>query len=89
MVTIPSAEEFIVPRPDADANEEARVLYVAVTRAKRFLFCTWSGRRTTTSQSGLVADREHSSFLTDVPVESQDGDDCIEKTWPQPDVFFR
>ena len=87
-VIIPSAEESIVPsyRPDADVDEEARVLYVAMTRARRFLFCTWAARRTgptaRTSQSVLVADRKYSSFLADGPVESQDGDDYIEKRWP-------
>ena len=88
-VVIPSAEELIVPsyRPDADANEEARVLYVAMTRARRFLFCTWAARRTgsTAKMLGLItAESQCSSFLTDGPVESQDGDDYIGKTWPQP-----
>jgi hypothetical protein len=38
-------DDGIVPRPDADLNEERRLLYVAMTRAKEYLFCTWAGRR--------------------------------------------
>lgn len=38
-------EEGIVPRPDGDLQEERRLLYVAMTRAREYLFCTWARRR--------------------------------------------
>ncbi len=33
-------EEGIIPRPDGDLQEERRLLYVAMTRAKEYLFGT-------------------------------------------------
>jgi ATP-dependent exoDNAse (exonuclease V) beta subunit len=42
---IAGLEDGIVPRPDADLAEERRLLYVAMTRAKEFLLCTWAGQR--------------------------------------------
>ena len=38
-------EENLVPMPDSDRSEERRLLYVAMTRAKEYLFCTWAQRR--------------------------------------------
>ncbi len=70
-------EEGIVPRPDGDLGEERRLLYVAMTRAKEFLYCTWTRRRVgPTARAGAqrIMDRRNStSFLRGGPVNSQDG----------------
>jgi DNA helicase-2/ATP-dependent DNA helicase PcrA len=70
-------EEGIVPRPDGDLGEERRLLYVAMTRAREFLYCTWARRRVgPTARAGAerIMDRRNStSFLRGGPVNSQDG----------------
>ena len=70
-------EEGIVPRPDADLGEERRLLYVAMTRAKEYLFGTWARRRRgPTARAGaprVDVRRRHCSFLDGGPVGSQDG----------------
>lgn len=71
-------EEDVIPLPNCDVNEERRILYVAMTRAKKFLFTTWAGQRrgqtarAGTGQTGQA--RNYSRFLLDGPVQSQDGD---------------
>ena len=74
---IAGLEDGIVPRPTADLNEERRLLYVAMTRAKEFLFCTWAGRRSgPTARAGGQNAREfraHSHFFQGGLVHSQDG----------------
>jgi superfamily I DNA/RNA helicase len=74
---IAGLEDGIVPRPTADLNEERRLLYVDMTRAKEFLFCTWAGRRAgPTARAGGQNAREfraHSHFFQGGPVHSQDG----------------
>jgi superfamily I DNA/RNA helicase len=70
-------DDGIVPRPDADLNEERRLLYVAMTRAREFLFGTWAGRRygPAARAGGQNARdwRHHSHFFDGGPVRSQDG----------------
>jgi DNA helicase-2/ATP-dependent DNA helicase PcrA len=70
-------DDGIVPRPDADLNEERRLLYVAMTRAKEFLFGTWAGQRSgpTARAGGQNARdwRQHSHFFYGGPVRSQYG----------------
>src|SRR5271166_1935646 len=70
-------DDGIVPRPDAEPNEERRLLYVAMTRAKEFLFGTWAGQRSgpTARAGGQNARdwRRHSYFFDGGPVRSQDG----------------
>jgi hypothetical protein len=70
-------DDGIVPRPDADPNEERRLLYVAMTRAKEFLFGTWAGQRSgpTARAGGQHARdwRRPSYFFDGGPVRSQDG----------------
>ncbi len=74
---IAGVEDGIVPRPDADLGEERRLLYVAMTRAKEFLFCTWAAqRRGPTARAGRArvrARRQRSHFFIGGPVQSQDG----------------
>ena len=74
---VAGVENDIVPRPDSDAAEERRLLYVAMTRAKEFLFCTWAARRGgPTARAGRARVRERrrpSHFFLGGPVHSQDG----------------
>jgi len=74
---VAGVDDGIIPREDADPNEERRLLYVAMTRAKQFLFCTWAGRRAgpTARAGGQNARdwRQHSHFFDGGPVRSQDG----------------
>jgi DNA helicase-2/ATP-dependent DNA helicase PcrA len=74
---IGAVEEGIIPRPDCNLGEERRLLYVGMTRAREFLFCTWAQRRRgPTARSGaprVGVMRNHSTFLINGPVESQDG----------------
>jgi DNA helicase II / ATP-dependent DNA helicase PcrA len=70
--------------PDDNPIEERRLLYVAMTRATDFLFCTWAGfRRGPTAWSGAASSdlRSVSPFLKGGPVESQDGEQFIKKRW--------
>jgi DNA helicase-2/ATP-dependent DNA helicase PcrA len=74
---IAALEEGIVPRPTADLAEERRLLYVAMTRAKEFLYITWARRRTgPTARAGAARVQErrsHCHFLNAGPVASEDG----------------
>jgi superfamily I DNA/RNA helicase len=74
---IAGLEDGVIPRPDQDLAEERRLLYVAMTRAKEFLFGTWAGqRRGPTARAGnprVQIRRQHSHFFQGGPVESQDG----------------
>ena len=74
---VAALEDGIMPRPEADLAEERRLLYVAMTRAKEYVFCTWARRRTgPTARSGapnVGQYRHHSPFLSSGPVASQSG----------------
>jgi DNA helicase-2/ATP-dependent DNA helicase PcrA len=73
---VAGVEEGIVPRPEAELAEERRLLYVAMTRARRYLFVTWCQQRTgPTARSGTpnVGLRTHSNFLAGGPVRSRGG----------------
>jgi DNA helicase-2/ATP-dependent DNA helicase PcrA len=74
---IVGVEDGIVPRPDADIQEERRLLYVAMTRAKEYLLCTWARRRTgPTARAGAARvghRRLPSHFFDGGPVQSRDG----------------
>lgn len=78
---IGGVEEGIVPRPVNSLSEERRLLYVGMTRAKEFLFCTWARRRRgPTARAGspwVGMMRSHSTFFNSGPVESQNGPDYI------------
>ena len=82
---VAALEEGIVPRPDADLGEERRLLYVAMTRAREFVYGTWARRRTgPTARAGtprVQGRRSHSHFLNGGPVESQDGQAYIRTRW--------
>ena len=74
---IVGVDDGIVPRPDEDLGEERRLLYVAMTRAKEFLFATWAGRRRgPTARAGRARVRQlrqHTHFFQGGPVHSHDG----------------
>lgn len=73
---IAGVEDGLVPRPNSDLSEERRILYVAMTRAKEYLFCTWATRRRgPTARAGFstMDRRRHSEFLNGGTIESEDG----------------
>jgi DNA helicase-2/ATP-dependent DNA helicase PcrA len=80
-------EEGLIPRPNANMQEERRLLYVAMTRAKKFLYGTWARRRTgPTARAGnprVQARRTHSHFLEGGPVATEDGNPYIVRRWPR------
>jgi superfamily I DNA/RNA helicase len=80
-----AAEEGVIPRPDADVAEERRLMYVAMTRARRFQYVPGARRRTgPTARAGaprVRARRTESRFLRNGPVQIQDGETYIAERW--------
>ena len=73
---IAAAGEGIIPRPGEDLSEERRLMYVAMTRAKEHLYCTWTRSRQGMAGRGRTAPggvRQLTNFLMGGPVRSQDG----------------
>jgi DNA helicase-2/ATP-dependent DNA helicase PcrA len=66
VVFIAGAEEGIVPaaRAGADREEERRLFYVGITRAKEELHITWSAKRTAYGKETL---QTVSSFVQEIP----------------------
>jgi superfamily I DNA/RNA helicase len=81
-----ACENNVIPRPDCPFDEERRLLYVAMTRSRRFLYCTWARRRTgPTARAGVPKVQEKrtvSSFLRGGPVASEDGGRYLHDRWP-------
>jgi DNA helicase-2/ATP-dependent DNA helicase PcrA len=84
---VAAVEDNVIPRPEADVAEERRLLYVAMTRARSYLYITWARRRRgPTARSGTEQVwelRRHSRFLEGGPVESTDGPRFIGTRWPK------
>ena len=82
---VAALEEGVIPRPGYDEQEERRFLYVAMTRSKEYLYCTWARRRTgPTARAGMprvTVRRSPCSFLDGGPVESRDGNDYLADRW--------
>ena len=80
------AEDQLIPSPKGELEEERRLVYVAMTRARRYMYATWATRRTgPTARAGQprVAERRAvTRFLTHGPIGSQDGWDYIAERWP-------
>jgi DNA helicase II / ATP-dependent DNA helicase PcrA len=78
-------EDQIIPRQEPPLDEERRLLYVALTRAKEYVFGTWARRRTgPTARVGggqAITRRTLTRFLRDGPVESEDGRAFIQDRW--------
>jgi DNA helicase-2/ATP-dependent DNA helicase PcrA len=83
---ITDAEEGLIPRRDHELSEERRLLFVAMTRPKEFLFITWARTRSgpTARSGGRVKSgpprrerRRPSSFLESGPIKSQEGNDYL------------
>jgi hypothetical protein len=78
-------EEGIIPDPRGNEDEERRLLYVGLTRAKRFTYVTWATRRTgPTARAGsprVQSRRFVSRLLRGGPVETQNGQTYIRNRW--------
>lgn len=77
---IAGVEDGLVPRPKCDLSEERRILYVAMTRARDYLYCTWAKRRQgPTARAGVpsMVRRRHSDFLNGGGVASEDGEQFL------------
>jgi len=78
-------EHKLVPRVGENLAEERRLLYVAMTRAKKYLFGTWARRRKgPTARAGQVwvAERRNKSlFLDGGPITSEDGEHYLKSRW--------
>ncbi len=82
---IGALENSIIPRPDCDLAEERRLLYVAISRAREYVYGTWARRRqgpTARAGSPSVGSlRQCSHFLDYGPVRSCDGRQFIQRRW--------
>ena len=74
---VAAGENEVIPRPGADVHEERRLLYVALTRARKVVYATSAPRRTGPSARAgggrPVTRRSYSDLLQGGPVPSQDG----------------
>lgn len=86
---IVGVEDGVIPRPIEDLAEERRLLYVAMTRSREAVYCTWSRRRygqTARAAGGATgARRNFCGFLRHGPVPSVDGKEYLSnKLAPSP-----
>jgi superfamily I DNA/RNA helicase len=87
VVFVAACEENVFPSPKADENEERRLFYVAMTRAKELLYLTHTAER---MLFGKRLTGEPSRFLADIPA------DCVKRialrsrpTKPKPPEHLR
>jgi ATP-dependent DNA helicase UvrD/PcrA len=82
---VAALEDEIIPRQEPPLDEERRLLYVALTRAREYVFGTWARRRTgPTARVGggaAITRRTLTRFLRDGPVASEDGVRYIRARW--------
>jgi len=78
---IAACEDGVIPREGQDRSEEARLMYVGMTRAREVLYCTWARRRSgPTARAGRASvrkPRRPCGFFDSGPVKSQRGDDLL------------
>ncbi len=75
-------EENLMPWPNADRSEERRLLYVAMTRAKEYLYCTWTQyRQGVSAYAGHQGSGRRSlcPFLEETDMEPCDGFTFVKK----------
>lgn len=77
-VIIAGVEDGIIPHPNADRQEERRLLYVGLTRAREYLLLTRTRRRIGPSarsgRTNVAGTRTICPFLVGSPVQEVDGD---------------
>ena len=80
------AEEGVIPSPRNEEAEERRLLYVAMTRARRYSYITMAARRTgPTARSGVgnvQTRRTPTPLLSTGPVRVQQGTTYLTRRWP-------
>ncbi len=78
---IAGCEDGIIPREGQSRSEEARLMYVGMTRCREVLYCTWARRRTgPTARAGRARvgmPRRKCGFFDGGPVDSENGDDLV------------
>lgn len=86
---ITDVEEHLIPANSRDVNEQRRLLYVSITRAKQFLYITHTATRTGktrfagTGHSSSGGRRKRSPFLDEVGIPSSLYDPEILKFEPE------
>jgi len=82
---VAGCESDIIPLPKGIRDEECRLLYVAMTRAREYLFLTRALRRSdTTARAGRAKvrmPRTACPFLEHGPVEPRAGEQFIKELW--------
>ena len=81
---IAGLDNVVMPRPDEDQSEARRLLYVAMTRSRDYLYVTWARRRqgpTARAGSESLNRRLPCLFLDGGPVPTQDGDAFLRGRW--------
>ncbi len=82
-----AAERGIMPlgKSDIDDAEERRLLFVAMTRSKKYLYCTWARQRWDSTAwigaANVGGKRTPSVFFGGGPVTSQDGNGYASAKW--------
>jgi DNA helicase-2/ATP-dependent DNA helicase PcrA len=70
-VYLPRVEEGELPIRRGDVDDERRLLYVGLTRAKRYLTVTWSGKPSRfLTECGLVARGDQAAAVRKAPLEA-------------------
>ena len=78
-VIVVAAEEEVIPGRKDDLNraDERRLLYVSLTRAKKYLFVTYCDQRTGQQQYKGGKSRNLTSFLQDAPIRPESIDEFL------------
>ncbi len=80
---IMGAEEGIIPLPKGDRQEERRLLYVGMTRAKEFLYITRCltriGPTARSGETNVAGFRNQCPFLSGGPISQSSGEKFLER----------